>query len=41
MEALIISLLLLVIGAQGGLWYKIGRVEVKLAEHIRQHNREE
>lgn len=37
MDALIISLLLLVIGAQGGLWYKIGRVERAVENHLREH----
>lgn len=40
MEAIITSLLLLVLGAQGAMWYKIGRVEQQVKNHLTR-NREE
>lgn len=38
MEALVVSLLLLVLGTQGAVWYKLGRVEQRLKDHLNQHS---
>lgn len=36
MQALVIALLLLVISAQGAVWYKLGRLEARLKAHLLQ-----
>ena len=38
MDSLILSLLLLVLGAQGAVWYKLGRVEQRLKDHLNYHS---
>jgi hypothetical protein len=38
MEALIVGLLLLVLSAQGAVWYKLGRLESRLNGHLARHH---
>lgn len=41
MEALAIALLVLVLSAHGGLWYKMGRVEPLVNGHLKEHEKGE
>lgn len=40
MEALTIGLLLMVLSAQGAVWYKLGRLESRVNSHIAHHKGE-
>ena len=40
MEPLIIGLLLMVLSAQGAVWYKLGRLESRVNGHLAQHQEE-
>lgn len=37
MEAIAVSLILLIVAAQGAIWYKLGRIESAVNGHLRDH----
>lgn len=39
MEALVIGMLILVLSAQGGIWYKLGRLETLVNGHLKDHTK--
>lgn len=41
MDGLIIALLVGVLGSQAAVWYKLGRVEQRVKDHLNHHNRKE
>jgi len=41
MDGAILGLLLAVLSAQGLVWYKLGRVEQRLNDHLQYHKRKE
>ncbi|MFQ5826177.1 MAG: hypothetical protein ACE5IA_02360 [Dehalococcoidia bacterium] len=41
MDTLVLGLLLLVLSAQGAVWYKLGKVEAEIKNHLYHAHRED
>ena len=41
MEGIIVTLLAVLVSAQGAIWYKLGKVETQMKVHLNSHQKEE